>query len=260
MRIGLLLLISLLLVAGACSTASSNAGDGAAGADVTSLDIGLSFDTSKGDASGTDKADATGDPDIAPGTDAEVVKDVELVDTQVAQDVAPPVDIVDVPTVKDVPAKPDVQVTPDAGPPDSGSAPDVAEPECPSGIKWLLGDIWGTDLMEPGLACIACHQKKGPKFTIAGTVYPGFHTVDTCNGTASITVEITGADGQVLKLQSNSVGNFKSQTAVALPYTARVIDSNGKERKMYAEQTDGDCNICHTPAGSNGAPGRIHAP
>jgi hypothetical protein len=29
---------------------------------------------------------------------------------------------------------------------------------------------------------------------------------------------------------------------------------------MTAEQTSGDCNGCHTPAGADGAPGRIVFP
>lgn len=256
MRISTLLTFLCGVALSACSASTASSGDDALAAGDVGSDIGLAFDTAKADsAPGTDQVD------VAAGTDAETLTDTAEPDVQSAPDVQSPEDIVDVPPVKDVVPPQDVQKQPDVQTqPDVQSQPDVAEAECPSGVKWLLGDIWGTDLMEPGLACIQCHTKKGPKFTIAGTVYPGFHTVDTCNGVASITVEITGADGKVQKITTNSVGNFKSTTAVALPYTARVIDSSGKERKMFDEQTDGDCNICHTATGANNAPGRIHAP
>jgi len=47
--------------------------------------------------------------------------------------------------------------------------------------------------------------------------------------------------------------------AVAMPYTAKV-KYNGLERVMVASQTTGDCNSCHTQAGTKGAPGRILLP
>ena len=231
MRISPLLGLFASLALGACGSSTSTPGTGSPGADVGSSDIGLTFDVLKSDTGG-----ATDQSDVGAGTDAAAPKDT---------------------------AAPDVPVTPDvpAPPPDTGSDPDVAEPECPSGVKWLLLDLVGTDLMEPGLACIQCHTSKGKvAFTIAGTVYPGFHTVDTCDGTASITVEITGSDGKVQTLSTNSVGNFHGNSAVAMPFTARVIDGSGKDRKMFSAQSNGDCNTCHTQSGTNGAPGRIHAP
>ena len=259
------LAIATALGIAACSSTTSNSGDNTAGLDATGGDLGLASDLGKSDGS--------------PGTDAVAVKDAEALDVvvpsdvpvtpdvpQVADvpDVAPIADVPpvqDVPPIKDVPPPQDIQTPPDVPvPTDSGNSPDVAEAECPSGIKWIFGALFGSDLMEPGLACIDCHSKKGPKFTIAGTVYPGFHTVDTCNGVASIKVEITGNDGKVVTLTTNAVGNFHGTDAIAMPFTARVIDGSGNDRKMFGPQTNGDCNICHTQTGTNGAPGRIHAP
>ncbi len=259
MRFGPSLMVFFALAAAGCSSTTASSGDAAATTDVESADVGLSLDAAKGDAAGTDLADVTVGKDAAEGTDAEALKDAEWVDVQETPDVPPALDIVDVPPVKDVPPAPDIQVTPDVPQPQD-TGPAANEGGCPSGLKWLTGSWPGTDLMEPGLACIDCHQKKGPKFSIAGTVDPGFHTDDACGGVSGIKVEITGADGKVLTLTTNFAGNFKSSDAVALPYTARVIDANGKERKMYAEQTDGDCNMCHSQAGINGAPGRIRVP
>lgn len=117
--------------------------------------------------------------------------------------------------------------------------------------------------MNPGMACIQCHSSdEGPRFSIAGTLYPTVHEPDLCNGAGSagdLQVVITGADGKTLRLTPNAVGNFFSETRLALPYQAKVI-AGGAERAMAASQTSGDCNQCHTPDGANGAPGRIMPP
>lgn len=119
--------------------------------------------------------------------------------------------------------------------------------------------------MHPGVACINCHATKfdAPRFTIAGTVFPTEHEPDDCNGlsgtTSGVKVVITGADGKVLTLPVNAVGNFYTTTAVAKPFKAKVV-AGTKERAMNAAQTSGDCNSCHTETGANNAPGRIAAP
>jgi hypothetical protein len=117
--------------------------------------------------------------------------------------------------------------------------------------------------MLPGEACISCHQTNdGPRFAIAGTVYPTAHEPDDCVGASSgIQVVITDANNQVTTLTTNQAGNFYSRTrlGLALPYHAKVV-SAGKERAMSAAQTSGDCNSCHTEQGANQAPGRVMAP
>jgi hypothetical protein len=60
-------------------------------------------------------------------------------------------------------------------------------------------------------------------------------------------------------LAPNGSGNFSSSTTIRLPYTAKVI-ANGAERAMGTPQTNGDCNACHTQAGTMNAPGRIVVP
>jgi hypothetical protein len=62
----------------------------------------------------------------------------------------------------------------------------------------------------------------------------------------------------------NAAGNFWHSdllgfAAIPKPYTAKVV-AGGKVREMVAPQTDGDCNKCHTEAGTSSAPGRIMAP
>lgn len=117
-------------------------------------------------------------------------------------------------------------------------------------------------LMRPGEACIGCHAQQGgeaPVFSIAGTVYPAPHENSDCTGVSGIQVVVTDANGQVLTLTTNSSGNFFSIAAVAMPFQAKVVRGTN-ERAMGVTQSTGDCNSCHTPAGANGAPGRILAP
>jgi hypothetical protein len=160
---------------------------------------------------------------------------------------------------------------PDAGTPPDGGTPGEPDggsdtvpnspPTCTSGITWFLGDL-GTDLMHPGRACIECHtsKHKGPSLSIAGTVYPSTHEPDDCNGTSSgVSVIITDAGGHTVTLSPNAAGNFRSNTSLQLPYTAKVT-RNGKTRQMVSAQTSGDCNACHTQNGAQSAPGRIVAP
>ena len=126
--------------------------------------------------------------------------------------------------------------------------------------------------MQPGVACINCHKSSGgeaPTFTIAGTLYPTAHEPDQCNGVNGTTdgaqVVITDANNKTITITPNSVGNFYSTVAVAKPFTAKVTYM-GRERDMTTPQTSGDCNACHTqagtavPAGTTAAPGRIILP
>ncbi len=150
---------------------------------------------------------------------------------------------------------------------DAGSG-SVASPyatplQCSTGTTWT-GGTNGNPRMKPGGACISCHASTGgeaPGFTIAGTVYKTAHEPDDCNGggVSGASVVITDANGAMLTLPVNSVGNFYSTQAVAKPFHAKVV-YGGKERAMSAAQTSGDCNSCHTVNGSMSAPGRIMLP
>jgi hypothetical protein len=133
---------------------------------------------------------------------------------------------------------------------------------CTSGSYSTRGNGGG---MRPGEACINCHaQGEGPRFAIAGTVYPTAHEPDDCVGSpssAGISVVVTDATGAVTTLKVSSSGNFYSsgRGRITPPYTAKVV-SGGKTRVMVSAQTNGDCNACHTVGGTSGAPGRIVAP
>lgn len=155
----------------------------------------------------------------------------------------------------------------DCGAADAGPNPFDVPAQCTSGTFWTGGDE-ESPFMHPGGACVACHKQKGegPQYAIAGTVFPTAHEPTDCNAQVAegppidtAVIEITDANGVVSTIAVNKVGNFFRKAAVAKPYKARVL-YDGKERVMVAEQTSGDCNVCHTQNGKDDAPGRVLLP
>lgn len=159
----------------------------------------------------------------------------------------------------------------DAGPnaqlitsPDSGASSGGAYATpvvCTSQKTWTGGNR-ESPLMHPGNACISCHsQGEGPKFALAGTLYPTAHEPNDCNGTSAsgASVIVTDANGTDHTLTPNAAGNFYVSGSIAKPYRAR-IEYQGRTRAMASAQSTGDCNSCHTEAGSQGAPGRLMLP
>lgn len=155
------------------------------------------------------------------------------------------------------------------GPVDAGPNPFDVPAKCTSGQSWAGKEDEGDPRMNPGRACVACHrlenagegEEKGPA-GVGGTVYPSAHEPNLCNGgPQGVVVVLTGADGGVVRLTANSVGNFYASERVPLakPYRAR-LEWQGRVREMATPQMSGDCNACHTQAGASGAPGRILAP
>jgi len=134
---------------------------------------------------------------------------------------------------------------------------------CTSMKNWTKGNQ-ESPLMRPGGACIACHSKgEGPSFAVSGTVFPTPHEPDDCNGVTSAAgaqVVVTEANGTAHTLKVNDAGNFFLEVpSFAYPYQAKVV-YQGRERVMVEAQTSGDCNACHTEAGTQKAPGRIFLP
>jgi hypothetical protein len=132
---------------------------------------------------------------------------------------------------------------------------------CSSGSHWTGGNQESAG-MHPGGTCVACHATgEGPRFDVAGTVYATAHEPTDCNGSnVAVTVIIIDATGRELSLQPNTVGNFNlRRSGLSMPYKARV-ERAGLMREMVSMQTSGDCNSCHTEAGTNKAPGRIMIP
>jgi mono/diheme cytochrome c family protein len=134
---------------------------------------------------------------------------------------------------------------------------------CSTDSAWEGGDE-GSAEMHPGGNCIACHAEEAaaPRYVIAGTVMNDLHDDTDCNGVEGVTVEITGADGQVLTLATNAAGNFylpESGATLAMPYTAKLL-YQGRERVMATPQSTGACAACHSADGASGAPGRVLVP
>ena len=149
----------------------------------------------------------------------------------------------------------------DAGPP---PAPDPlnASPTCTSKTTWN-GGTEGSSVMEPGQACISCHSRgEGPRFTIAGTLYPTGHEPNNCNGVngGGMKVVVTDSKGATVTMTPNGAGNFYSNTGLTPPMHAKVVNGSGVERVMSATLATGDCNSCHTQSGGSSAPGRITVP
>jgi hypothetical protein len=133
----------------------------------------------------------------------------------------------------------------------------------------------GSPLMEPGAACIACHRQveAAPRYTLAGTVYPSAHEPTRCfgadgtGGAQGAQVVVVDAAGKTFTLGINAAGNFFQSAAVTPPLRAKVVFM-GRERVMIGMVPTGDCNSCHTQAGTTvvtaagalKAPGRIILP
>jgi mono/diheme cytochrome c family protein len=122
--------------------------------------------------------------------------------------------------------------------------------------------------MRPGEACNACHTRERKKtFAFAGTVYPTGHEPNDCVGITdnSVRVIVTDGDGKDTVVPMRASGNFALDRAtLKAPVHVRVESADGsKKRAMGAALNlpgDGDCNGCHTEAGTNKAPGRVVAP
>jgi hypothetical protein len=141
-----------------------------------------------------------------------------------------------------------------------GGGPFDVPPTCTSGRYWTGGNR-ESPLMHPGMACIQCHtdMREGPRFKIAGSVYPTGHEPNDCNGATSATIEVTDAGNRVTNLAVNAAGNFSSQATFTFPIRVAVV-ANGKRRDMIGAPASGDCNTCHTQNGAMMAPGRIVVP
>jgi hypothetical protein len=160
-----------------------------------------------------------------------------------------------------------------AGMPMSGCGDGPTEPadtpvQCSTEAYWTSGDD-GKHEMYPGRPCIQCHdaENEGPRYAVAGTVFPTLHEPDDCFGTLSDvaggSVVITDANGQIHTLPIRTGGNFslKDEVGVAFPITAEVV-VNGASIAMQdpIDEAGGDCNTCHSTDGADGAPGRVLLP
>lgn len=168
----------------------------------------------------------------------------------------------------------------DAGMPTGDCSPDPEEPDpfdvdpmCTTDTYWNGGLFGESSRMNPGRACIDCHENPqnyggdegGPYFAFAGTLYASGHEPDDCNGVdggiSGAHIVITASNGQSLSLTPNSAGNFYTEdTPGPGPWMVSVLAADGTERAMAGAIESGDCNSCHTQDGANDAPGRILIP
>jgi hypothetical protein len=160
-------------------------------------------------------------------------------------------------------------------------APDpfAAPAKCTSG---RTGTTDGSDLMNPGQACVSCHatpsgeageddedeDEGGPLLAFAGTVYPSAHEPNNCMGVAGTSsalgarVVVVDANGRSFTANVNAAGNYfmlASAAAPVPPLRAKVVFM-GRERAMIGAVPHGDCNRCHTQTGTTTVAGSINAP
>ncbi len=140
---------------------------------------------------------------------------------------------------------------------------------CASGMSFPMTSAEGDGSMDPGMACLPCHTTgPGPRFVLGGTVFATGHVPDLCeptndqsNALSQAQVVVTDATGAQYPLQADGVGNFHFSEGQTLPFPYRAkVTYMGKERPMISAQSNGDCNACHTDAGTQNAPGRIALP
>lgn len=146
---------------------------------------------------------------------------------------------------------------------------DLASAErCVSQTYWAQGDR-GDPHMHPGRDCVGCHTRsaRGPRFTVAGTVFSASHEVDDCLGhDGAAQIEVTDDTGSAFTIVANQVGNFYTTHAFRLPLRrVRVLGPRaGAVLEMGSAPPHGDCNACHSRAGTltptGTSPGRIIAP
>jgi len=135
---------------------------------------------------------------------------------------------------------------------------------CSSKSAWT-GGLQGSADMTPGRPCIACHLTvpQSPQYTVAGTVYGDVADADDCNGVDGLGVAIAVMDERgaeiVPRLLVNRVGNFVGSRAMPAAYRVKIVAS-GVERVMQSLVMNGDCNVCHTATGAQGASGRVVKP
>ena len=149
----------------------------------------------------------------------------------------------------------------------SGTPAPVATLKCSSGTKWDPDNDEGPN-MNPGRACITCHQaEKGTNIVkIGGTLYPTLLEENLCYGVdgapAAAEVVVTDSAGKTFPMAVGPTGNFsyRGTQTVAFPITAKVLRGGKVVNAMSTPQMTGDCNSCHAEKPVNGAPGRILMP
>jgi hypothetical protein len=150
--------------------------------------------------------------------------------------------------------------------------PPAPELVCSSGTYRNRGDDDDANMF-PGRACNHCHQgasgeedDEAPVYAFAGTVYPTVREPNGCVGRGGAVVTLTDNAGRTWQLTTRpGSGNFAMgwpTSGLTFPVTASVT-ANGATIEMMQplmSPAEGDCNLCHTQDGANGAPGRIFTP
>jgi hypothetical protein len=139
-------------------------------------------------------------------------------------------------------------------------------PQCTSGRTWACGNT-GVEFMNPGQACVNCHRTRpgAPVWKAGGTVYQTLREPDNCLGPSSpasdpVKIFLTDSAGVEHSVTMRPGGNFYFPEIGPPPYRRIRVEYQGRTQFMPPPAPHGDCNLCHTQMGIEGAPGRIVLP
>jgi hypothetical protein len=138
-----------------------------------------------------------------------------------------------------------------------------------------LADQQGDDPYEegpthrPGQRCLACHGPDytpgGQVFVLAGTIY---RRADDASGLTGAEVEMTDAEGEVIRVTSNKAGNFMVSVgeggrpgegwlglarAPAFPLHVTVRYGGAEQTMRNVIHREGACAACHDRHGKGAA-------
>ncbi|MDQ7067939.1 MAG: hypothetical protein Q9M40_08180 [Sulfurimonas sp.] len=123
-----------------------------------------------------------------------------------------------------------------------------------------------------GTSCLSCHKApatgaEGYSFLSGGTIYTELNATTAAQYATGYTIRaLLDTNLSINYISGRGYGNSRSQdTALSNDYnfTAQVVNSSGvvvnsSATNSHSTASNLDCNVCHTAAGANGAPGRIH--
>ncbi len=145
-------------------------------------------------------------------------------------------------------------------PPDQPDVPDAAPPEPDAMIELDCEprvQAVGSGHHNPGTECLTCHngqQVGAPIFKIAGTAFQRDGVTPQRGGT----IMVIDANNQVVKLVTQTNGNFYSSANLTPPYITLTSMCPGENTPMITNFVDGDCNSCHRSDGTD--PGLVKFP
>lgn len=140
----------------------------------------------------------------------------------------------------------------------------ACDPVHDNAVDALGGEVDGVEPGEhhrPGQPCLLCHGGAlgdPEEFSVAGTVFLQPTGTEPAN---RATVELTGADGSVFELVTNSAGNFYAEPGEFTPEFPLEVEVHHQDQTATMHSTigrDGSCAGCHTDPAGPDSPGHVY--